>query len=132
METDISNYQKPLVYACSGGSCLGQLAHDLAVWLDAEGIATMASIAGVGGQVDRIVEQAQSSSAIIAIEGCDDCCVEACLARCRVKPRWRFNLAELNIETSAGQPCSLADTYRALRHIHDGLGLDLSHPLPTI
>ena len=41
----------PLVYSCSGCSSAAQMANQLAVRLDREGLAEMSCIAGVGGGV---------------------------------------------------------------------------------
>ena len=45
----------PLVYSCSGCSNLAQLANDLALRLDRDGLAEMSCIAGVGGDVPALV-----------------------------------------------------------------------------
>lgn len=44
---------KPLVYSCSGCSNIAQLANDVAIKMDREGIAEMSCIAGVGACYNR-------------------------------------------------------------------------------
>ena len=71
----------PLVYSCSGCSSAAQMANYLAVALDRRGLAEMSCIAGVGGDVPKLVRTAQSGRPIIAIDGCVLACVRHCLAR---------------------------------------------------
>ena len=71
----------PLVYACSGCSGAAQMANQMALWLDREGLAEMSCIAGVGGGVSGLVQTAQSGRPILALDGCVLACAAACLGR---------------------------------------------------
>ena len=84
----------PLVYSCSGCSSAAQLANDLAVALDREGVAEMSCIAGVGGGVGPLVDTATAGRPIVAIDGCPLECTKACLDRHDVEPDRHFMLAE--------------------------------------
>src|SRR5690606_21354051 len=57
----------PLVYSCSGCSSAAQMANWLAVALDRRGLAEMSCIAGVGGDVPKLVRVATSGRPIIGI-----------------------------------------------------------------
>ncbi len=74
----------PLVYACSGCSSVAQLANDIAVQLDRDGMAQMSCISGVGGGVSALVKLARSGRPILALDGCALACVKACLANANV------------------------------------------------
>jgi uncharacterized metal-binding protein len=74
----------PLVYSCSGCSSAAQMANDLALKLDREGVAEMSCIAGVGGGVTGLVRTAQSGRRILALDGCVLKCASACLANAGV------------------------------------------------
>ncbi|WP_323716832.1 putative zinc-binding protein [Paracoccus aminovorans] len=76
-----SRAQLPLVYSCSGCSSAAQMANYLAVQMDRRGLAEMSCIAGVGGDVPKLVRVATSGRPIIAIDGCALACVRNCLAR---------------------------------------------------
>lgn len=76
-----SHDQLPLVYSCSGCSSAAQMANHLAIALDRKGYAEMSCIAGVGGDVPKLVRIATSGRPIIAIDGCALACVKNCLAR---------------------------------------------------
>jgi uncharacterized metal-binding protein len=76
----------PLVYSCSGCSSAAQMANHLAIGLDRRGLAEMSCIAGVGGDVPKLVRIAKSGRPIIGIDGCALACVRNCLARHGVEP----------------------------------------------
>lgn len=81
----------PLVYSCSGCSSAAQMANWLAVALDRRGLAEMSCIAGVGGDVPKLVRVATSGRPIIGIDGCALACVRNTLARHGVAPT-RYHL----------------------------------------
>lgn len=76
----------PLVYSCSGCSSAAQMANYLAIGLDRRGLAEMSCIAGVGGDVPKLVRLAKSGRPIIGIDGCALACVRGSLARHGVVP----------------------------------------------
>ena len=84
MSAQRTSRKPPLVYACSGCSSAAQMANQLALWLDREGVAEMSCIAGVGGGVTGLVQTAQSGRPILALDGCVLACVSACLAQAGV------------------------------------------------
>ncbi len=86
--------QLPLVYSCSGCSSAAQLANHLALRLDREGLAEMSCIAGVGGDVQSLVNVARSGRPILALDGCALECVRHCLAQRGVAPTSHVQLAE--------------------------------------
>ena len=77
MTTPGSN--KPLLFACSGCSQHGQLAHDLAVVLDKQQLVQMACSLGLATKLPAVAEQVNQASAIIALDGCADACVQKLL-----------------------------------------------------
>lgn len=62
------------------------MANHLALMLDRRGLAEMSCIAGVGGDVPKLVRVATSGRPIIGIDGCALACVRQCLARHGVEP----------------------------------------------
>ena len=84
----------PLVYACSGCSNVAQLANQVAVQMDRRGYAEMSCIAGVGGDVPKLVKVARSGRRIIALDGCPLACVRNSLARHGVIPDQYHQLGE--------------------------------------
>lgn len=89
--------EKPLVYSCSGCSSSAQMANYLAVQFDRAGIAEMSCIAGVGGNVKKLVRTARSGRKIITIDGCPLACSKACLGNHNIAPDMHFELTGLGV-----------------------------------
>ncbi len=104
METRNNLYEKeltnenPLVYSCSGCSSAAQMANYLAVQLDRKGIAEMSCIAGVGGNVKKLVRTAASGRKIIVIDGCPLACSKACLGNHSLMPDVHIELTAMGVK----------------------------------
>lgn len=88
---------KPIVYSCSGCSSAAQMANYLAVRLDREEVAEMSCIAGVGGNVKKLVRMALSGRSIIVIDGCPLACAKACLNNHAVEPDVHVELTNFGV-----------------------------------
>lgn len=109
---------KPLVYSCSGGSNVAQLANDIAVVMNQEGHAEMSCIAGVGGDVTSLVKVAKSGRKIIAIDGCALACVKHTLARHQVVPTWHIELTDIGVKKVYRESCTIHEHYHVLKHVY--------------
>ena len=89
--------EKPIVYSCSGCSTAAQMANYIAIQLDRKNIAEMSCIAGVGGNVKKLVRTAQSGRKIIAIDGCPLACSKACLSNHGIIPNEHFELTSFGV-----------------------------------
>ncbi len=92
----------PLVYSCSGCSSAAQMANHLAIQLDRRGLAEMSCIAGVGGDVPKLVRIARSGRPIVALDGCALACVKNCLARHEVTADRYHLLSDLGVRKRYG------------------------------
>ncbi len=92
------NAELPIVYSCSGCSNVAQLANDIAVKFDREGLAEMSCISGVGGNVKPLVKKALSGKPIIAIDGCKLHCAKACLNQINVEPDIHITLTDYDLK----------------------------------
>ncbi len=111
--------KQPLVYSCSGCSSAAQLSNWLAVMLDRQGIAEMSCIAGVGGNVKKLVRTALSKRQIIVIDGCPLACAKACLQNHAVTPNLHFELTALGVPKKQHEdfdPGQAIEILRFLRH----------------
>lgn len=88
----------PLVYSCSGCSSAAQLANQVALQLDRQGVAEMSCIAGVGGNVPKLMKVARSGRPIIALDGCPLVCVKSSLARHDITPTRHYQLQQYGIK----------------------------------
>jgi len=59
-----------LVFPCSGGSDVGELADRAARALSVDGTASMYCLAGIGGRVSGIVKTTEAAGLRLAIDGC--------------------------------------------------------------
>jgi len=88
---------KPIVYSCSGCSSAAQMANYLAVQLDRKRVAEMSCIAGVGGNVRKLVQTALSGRKIIVIDGCPLACAKACLNNHSLQPAVHVELTSFGV-----------------------------------
>ena len=111
--------EKPLVYSCSGCSNAAQMANYLAIQLDRLGIAEMSCIAGVGGNVKKLVHTALSGRRIIVIDGCPLACSRACLANHSIKPGIFFELTGFGIKKRAHEDYDKSEADEVLTIIQE-------------
>lgn len=112
---------KPIVYACSGCSNLAQMAHNISLNLDGDGIAEMSCVSGVVGNVGPIAELAKSGRPIIAIDGCELGCTKSCLDASGLKTNHYFTISDLGFEKRSKWKDSLTENTIAMKTIYDEL-----------
>ncbi len=61
---------------CSGGSNCGQIANQVAIKLDEEGVGKIYCLAGIGAHIEGMIESARSSKRIVALDGCQVACAK--------------------------------------------------------
>ncbi|MCM4170082.1 zinc-binding protein [Arenibacter sp. TNZ] len=88
----------PLIYSCSGCSNVAQLANDIAVKINSDGIAEMSCIAGVGGKVKSLVKKARSNRPIVVIDGCPLQCAKECLKNIDIEPNEHIILTDYDLK----------------------------------
>ena len=106
---------RSLVYSCSGCSSAAQMANQIALWMDREGLAEMSCIAGVGGGVPGLVRTAISGRPIVALDGCVMSCVAACLQRAEVKAELHITLNAFGVGKFKHQDFDRAEAMRIYR-----------------
>lgn len=63
-----------LIFACSGGADVGEIADRAARRLAQEGMGNMFCLAGIGGRVSGIIKSTEVAESILVIDGCPvDC-----------------------------------------------------------
>ena len=113
--------RKVLVFACSGGSNVGQLSNEAAKKLDIEGVGSFFCMAGVGAGLPGMVGKAKDADATIVIDCCDVACTKVAFERegvpiskyvvitdLGIEKGHHFNLTDEQIETvcaAAKQDC---------------------------
>jgi uncharacterized metal-binding protein len=124
MKNDFAK-QKPLVYSCSGCSSAAQMANYLAIQLDRLNIAEMSCIAGVGGNVKKLVKTARSGRKIIAIDGCPLACSKACLANHTIVPDLHVELTSLGVQKKQHEDFDKAQALNLLPDLQRKVAVNL-------
>ncbi len=68
-----------LIFPCSGGSNVGQIANQAGVKLTQEGMGKFFCLAGIGGHVSGMIESTKAGKVIVAIDGCPVACAKKTL-----------------------------------------------------
>jgi uncharacterized metal-binding protein len=68
-----------LIFPCSGGSNVGQIANQAGVKLTQEGMGRFFCLAGIGAHVSGMVESTKAGKVLVAIDGCPVACAKKTL-----------------------------------------------------
>ena len=68
-----------LIFPCSGGSNVGQIANQAGVKLTQKGMGRFFCLAGIGAHVSGMVESTKAGKVIVAIDGCLVACAKKTL-----------------------------------------------------
>jgi len=87
-----------LIFPCSGGSNVGQIANDAAKKLTTQGVGKMYCLAGLGGHVSGLIESTKAAKRIIAIDGCPVHCAKKTVEHAGFKPDVHVVVTDLGIQ----------------------------------
>jgi uncharacterized metal-binding protein len=87
-----------LIFPCSGGSNVGQIANQAGVKLTQEGIGNFFCLAGIGAHVSGMVESTKASKVIVAIDGCPVACAKKTLEHAGFNIDEYVQVTDLGIE----------------------------------
>jgi uncharacterized metal-binding protein len=68
-----------LIFPCSGGSNVGQIANETAKKLSSQGIGGMSCLAGIGGHISGFAEETREVKKVVVIDGCPVHCARKTL-----------------------------------------------------
>ena len=90
--------EKPtLVFSCSGGSDVGELADRVARRLGKDGKGKMFCLAGLGAGLSGMIESSRSAKELIVIDGCPVACGKKTLDKVGLSAKC-FNLKDLGFQ----------------------------------
>ena len=115
------NANDVMVFACSGGSNVGQVANRAAMQLDQEGRARMYCLAGVTPHLDGMVAGAQSAGFRVAIDGCPIACAKEGLTHAGLQIDQYVVMTDLGIEKEHNFLMAPADVERVVSAVRNGL-----------
>lgn len=90
-----------LIFACSGAADVGALSDLAARKMTRDGAGKMFCLAGVGGQVEGIVQKTKAASQIVAIDGCPLDCTKKCLEQAGITSFAYTRVTDLGFEKGA-------------------------------
>ena len=86
-----------LVFPCSGGSDVGELADKVGRAIAKCGKAKMFCLAGIGAHIPGMIESAKAAGRIVTIDGCPVLCAKKTLEHAGFKVE-SYNLKDLRVE----------------------------------
>ncbi len=88
-----------LLFACSGGSNVGQIANDAAKALDQLGQGSMYCLIGIGAQLPNFIERCkQEGTTVVTIDGCGVACAKKALENVGLSSDVYVVVTDLGIE----------------------------------
>lgn len=86
-----------MILPCSGGSNVGQLSNEVAKQLTIDGKGLMFCLAGLGGDIEPMLERARGAARILVIDGCPVACAKKTVERHDLGHEW-LELTSLGID----------------------------------
>ena len=87
-----------LIFPCSGGSNVGQIANQAGVKLTQDGMGRFFCLAGIGGHVSGMIESTKAGKMLVAIDGCSVACAKKTLEHAGFNIDEYVQVTELGIE----------------------------------
>ena len=87
-----------LIFPCSGGSNVGQIANEAAKDLTALRKGKMYCLAGIGGHINNLIESTKAAKKIVAIDGCPVKCAKITLEQAGFNVDVHEVVTELDIQ----------------------------------
>jgi uncharacterized metal-binding protein len=95
------NKNEMLIFPCSGGSNVGQIANEATKDLTALGWGKMYCLAGIGGKDNGIVASTKAAKRIIVIDGCSVQCARKTLGQSGFIPDLHVIVTDLGIKKNS-------------------------------
>ena len=95
-----------LLYACSGGANVGEISDKAARELMFAGQGTMFCLAGLGGDIQGMVQTARDADVNLVIDGCPMDCAKKTFDRHGITNYRQIKVTDLGIEKVKGVRCT--------------------------
>lgn len=106
-----------LIFPCSGGSNVGQIANQAGVKLTQEGFGKIFCLAGIGGHVSGMIESTKAGKVIVAIDGCPVACAKKTLEHAGFKIDEYVLVTDLGIEKNHDFNLNPKDIEKVMDHL---------------
>ena len=108
-----------LIFPCSGGSNVGQIANQAGVQLTQKGMGRFFCLAGIGGHVSGMVESTKAGKMLVAIDGCPVACAKKTLEHAGFSIDEYVQVTDLGIEKNHDLVRPLPDVKKVAAHLVD-------------
>ena len=109
------------LYACAGGSNVGQMANKVAVELTKQGKGKIMCTVGIGGDVPGIIKSTEGTDEIVAIDGCPLVCAKKSLERAGFTVDKSIVITELGMKKGGSLDLQESDVNEILAKVEDAL-----------
>jgi uncharacterized metal-binding protein len=106
-----------LIFPCSGGSNVGQIANEAGVKLTQTGMGKFFCLAGIGGHVSGMIESTKAGKMLVAIDGCPVACAKKTLEHAGFNIDEYVQVTELGIEKNHNLDLNLCDVGKVTDHL---------------
>ena len=103
-----------LLYACSGGANVGEISDKAARELMFAGKGTMFCLAGLGADIQGMVQTAKDADVNLVIDGCPMDCAKKIFDRAGIANYVQFKVTDLGIEKTTGVRCTQAQVDKVI------------------
>ena len=111
-----------LLYACSGGANVAEIADRTARQLAAEGRGTMFCLAGLGAGIDSMILTARDADLNVVLDGCPMDCAKKIFDRAGLTNYVQVKVTDLGIEKTKGVRAADSEVVRAVAKAKEVLG----------
>jgi len=106
-----------LIFSCSGGSNVGQIANQAGVKLTQDGIGRFFCLAGIGGHVSGMIESTKAGKMLIAIDGCPVACAKKTLEHTGFNIDEYVEITSMGIEKNHDLNLNTSDVEKVTNHL---------------
>ncbi|KXS35184.1 MULTISPECIES: putative zinc-binding protein [Methanohalophilus] len=110
------------LYACSGGSNVGQMANKVAVELTIQGKGKIMCTVVIGGNVSGIIKSTEGTDEIVAIDGCPLLCAKKSLERAGFTVDKNIVITELGMKKGGSLDLEESDVKEMMAKVDTELG----------
>jgi len=106
-----------LIFPCSGGSNVGQVANQAGVKLTQDGMGKFFCLAGIGGHVSGMIESTKAGKVIVAIDGCPVACAKKTLEHAEFNIDEYVEITSLGIEKNPNLNPIITDVEKVTQYL---------------
>ena len=106
-----------LIFPCSGGSNVGQIANQAGVRLTQNGLGRFFCLAGIGGHISGMIESTKAGKMLVAIDGCSVACAKKTLEHAGFNIDEYVQVTDLGIQKDHNLDPNLSDIGKVTDHL---------------